>query len=189
MAARADCPKLIRVRRIEKGFDWLPPALVGGLLSFGALRVLLAWAELPRRMASHFGPSGAADGFMSRDGFMLVMALVSGVPVLLSTGVPALIRHMPNEAINMPNRDYWLSPERRERSISRLSFWLGWLAVPIAALLVLVVDLTLRANVGRTGLDMSVFGAGFVAYVGGSAFVLIAMYRDFRVPRGPERAT
>jgi uncharacterized membrane protein len=177
------------MRRIEKGFSWLAPVLVGGLLAFGALRVALVWAELPRRMASHFGPSGAADGFMSRDRFLMVMALVSGVPVLLCAALPALIRHVPSEAINMPNRDYWLSPERRERSLSRLSFWLEWLAVPIAALLVLVVDLTLRANVGRAGLDMSVFGAGFVAYVGGTAFLVIAMLRDFRVPRGPERAT
>jgi hypothetical protein len=140
-------------------------------------------------MASHFGPSGAPDAFMSRDGFVTVMALVCVLPVLLGTALPALIRKMPNAVINMPNKDYWLSPERRERSLSRLSLWLKWLAVPIAALLVLVVDLTLRANLARTGLDMTVFGAGFVAYLGGTAILLIEMYREFRVPTESERAT
>jgi uncharacterized membrane protein len=177
------------MQRSEKGVSWVPLAVVAGLLSFGALRVVLVWPDLPRRMASHFGPSGAADGFMSRDGFVTVMALVGVLPVLLSTALPALIRHMPSDVINMPNRDYWLSPERRERSLSRLVLWVRWLAVPLATLLVLVVDLTIRANVARTGLDMSVFGAGLVAYVGGTAVLLILMYGEFRVPREPERTT
>ena len=61
--------------------------------------------------------------------------------------------------------------------------------MPFAAFLVLVADLTIRANVTRSSLDMSVFAAGLAAFIGLMGVLLIQMYRDFRIPSVPDRAT
>ena len=168
-----------------KGNSRIPLGLVAVILLLAVLRVALAWDALPSRMASHFGASGVADGFMPRDGFMTMMALTCSVPVVLVAVLPPLLRLMPTGLINLPNREYWLSPERREGSLARLVAWLAWFAVPLAAFLALVVELTIRANVTSGGLDMRVFGVGVGLYVAAMAALVISMYRDFRLPASP----
>lgn len=160
----------------------MPIAIVSGFAVFAGLRLATAWSDLPARMASHFGPSGAADRFMARGAFVGFMAAVfCGVALLLLFGVPALIRVVPG-AINLPNRDYWLSPERRERTIATLGAWTRWLAVPVAGLVALVVDLTIRANLARAGLDTTVFTAGLALYLVATGALILGLYREFRLP-------
>jgi len=85
--------------------------------------VTLAWAatQLPDRIATHFGASGAADGWGTREGYLaldiaLSAALVLGLPMLAG-----LLARGSGAGINIPHKDYWLRPENRERFRARLS--------------------------------------------------------------------
>jgi serine/threonine-protein kinase len=162
---------------------WMPLLAAGVLVAATAARVASAWDSLPERMASHFGPGGAPDGFMPRSEFVSVMALVGGGTVLVLTILPQLLRFIPTELINMPNRDYWLAPERRARSLARLGGWMAWFGVLTGALIAVVVELTIRANEAHTGLDMGSFTTLMVVYAVGVAVVLFMLVRQFRVPR------
>jgi serine/threonine-protein kinase len=65
-------------------------------------------------VASHFVTDGAANGFMPKGvyiSFMVLMAL--GLPLLMGI-LLGLGRHLPSSFINLPNRGYWLAPERIE---------------------------------------------------------------------------
>jgi hypothetical protein len=70
--------------------------------------------QLPERVATHFGGTGAPTGWMTRvphEKLMLGFGL--GVPLfvlLVFLGVRAL----GGVGLNIPHRYYWLSPERRE---------------------------------------------------------------------------
>jgi uncharacterized membrane protein len=95
---------------------------------FGTIALLLLFAAvaafvwgtseaLPALVASHFDASGSANGFMPRATYRrLMLALLVFVPLLVAFLPTALIgkggRH-----VSLPNKDYWLAPERREETI------------------------------------------------------------------------
>jgi len=90
------------------------------LLVVTAMSIFATSDALPQTVASHFGGNNLANGWMSRDGyvvFMLCFAL--GVPLFLVLTIGGLPRAMPR-LVNLPNREYWLSGERQKESLDYL---------------------------------------------------------------------
>jgi predicted Ser/Thr protein kinase len=93
------------------------PAIVfGSCYSELLLYVNATHSQLPNRVATHFGPSGAANGWMTRQdhitltcltplGLIAVLALLLGFNMLNP------------QLVNIPNRDYWMAPERRRATM------------------------------------------------------------------------
>src|SRR5664279_3490148 len=83
--------------------------------------VWLTSGELPPVVASHFGPGGTANGFMGKGMYIAVMlAVVVAVPALVGMS-GQLVRVLPVQLVNLPNKQYWLAPERRAATIESLS--------------------------------------------------------------------
>ena len=77
--------------------------------------------QLPDKIATHFGPSGAADGWGTRAGYVafdviLSAALVLGLPMLVT-----LIVAGSGVGLNIPHKEYWLRPENRPQLRGRLT--------------------------------------------------------------------
>ena len=110
---------------------------------------LLLWissSELPPRPATHFNADGHADGWMSREGYLaFVILLPLGLGVLSSFACLAA-RYLPARWINLPRREYWLSPERRAASAALLSRWVAGFACLQLALFAHLHLLTIAAN-------------------------------------------
>jgi hypothetical protein len=53
---------------------------------------------------------------------------------------------MPAAAINLPNKDFWLSPERREETFYFLRTQMAWFGCALLAFLLYVMELVFRAN-------------------------------------------
>ena len=108
------------------------------------------YTGLPQRMASHFGSSGAADGWTSRPAFAAAyVGLVAGMALLyngLAWGLPRL----PASMINLPRRDHWLAPERREETLKDLGRLLTVIGSATVLFLMLVFHLCIRANLDNT---------------------------------------
>lgn len=106
--------------------------------------VTLIWASLhlPERIVTHFGASGAADGWGTRGGYIVFDIVISAALVL---GLPMLVGLFlsgSGAAISIPNKDYWLRPENkpllRERLMNDMLFFggaigllLSWLDIEI----------------------------------------------------------
>ena len=68
---------------------------------------------LPEMVASKFGNGGIARGFMGRSQYMgLMVGLMVGIPLLMLLGLCGLPRQFPRMT-NIPNKTYWIAPERR----------------------------------------------------------------------------
>lgn len=121
------------------------PATVLALMYLALVVALMTTAgELPARVASHFDFSGQADGWMRRPAYLLVtigfgIVFPLMLPVLLSA-----LRWIPTSAVNLPNRDYWLAPERAGETLAYLvrhALWLScWQVGLVIALHLLTVD-------------------------------------------------
>jgi len=90
------------------------------LLVLTAMSIFATSDALPQTVASHFGGNNLANGWMSRDGYVLFMLCFSlGVPLFMVLTIGWLPRFMPR-LVNLPNRDYWLSEERRDEALAYL---------------------------------------------------------------------
>lgn len=124
----------------------LPMGALIALLLAAAGFVHFSSVSLPPVVASHFAAGGAANGFMPRNGYVTLMtALVVGVPLLLA-GVSSLVAFMPVNRINLPNRAYWLAPERVDETMAFLQMHGRYFAVLLAAFLCFVHWLVVLAN-------------------------------------------
>lgn len=141
---------------------------------------------LPERVASHFDAAGRADGWSSRSGFLnLNMVFVAGMGALF-LGVTALINKTPKDAINLPNKDYWLAPERRAATLNTINSQMEWLAAATLALLLGITQLTIEANLAASAaLPAGAFWLLFGSYIFFFVIWLVLLLRTWyaRPPR------
>jgi serine/threonine-protein kinase len=106
----------------------LPKIVYFLMLLMGLLEWMHAYPQLPDRMASHFDFYGRPDGWQPKEAFFLVMAVVVVMTGLTGFLVPVVLAAAPTEFINVPRRDYWLAPGRREETFRFLRTHLEWFA-------------------------------------------------------------
>lgn len=144
-----------------------------------------AWwlsSRLPERVASHFGPSGAPNGWMPRDAFVIFYAVIA---VFLAGSLSVslgIVARTPDARLNLPRKDYWLAPERRAETFAWLEGFLLWFGAGTFVLLLDVFHQVYRFNAGlaRT-LEHPYWSLGFyLAYT--AAWVSAMLGRFYRVP-------
>lgn len=124
----------------------LPRMMYFVLLFSGLLMMAYYYPQMPQRMASHFDAGGRANGWQSREGFFLLTVLVISSSALIGFFAPRQIASQPNNRINLPNRDYWLAPERRERTMNFIAAMMGWFGCGVLFALIAGTYLAMRAN-------------------------------------------
>ncbi len=123
------------------GTPWASAVVVG---SITGISLTADW--LPAHVASHFGASGFASGYTARETYLLFsIAIVVIPPVLVAMTIGLSLRYFP-QFLNLPNRDYWLAPERRDDTAAYLTVHAAWLAALLAALALATHVLVVRAN-------------------------------------------
>lgn len=148
------------------------------------LQHLFYWRHLPQRVATHFGPGGEPNDWMDRTSSVLVSGGFQLFFPLLLVSVVRLLRWIPNGFINIPHREYWLAPERRESSLEWLELPMAGIAGLVAALMMVLSHLTFRANAGAGKLEEFPFFVCLAMHLGGTAWLVIRILRHFgRVPQ------
>jgi hypothetical protein len=105
--------------------------------------------QLPARVASHFNAAGVPDGWMHRASYLWSMAGMAVGMAAFLVGIFFSIRFFPPSLINLPHRDYWLAPDRRQETIEFMFRAGVWLATFEAAFLFAVHRLVVAANSSR----------------------------------------
>ena len=153
------------------------------VLAGAALFVTQTGQTLPDIVATHFGASGAANGFMTRSfyvRFMLVFVVL--LPLSLSFLINRVLR-LPNTRVNIPNREYWLAPERRAGTVELLRRHMRFFGVLLVAFLCYVHWLVVQANrVAPPTLDSSRFTGGLAAFMVALISWIVVLRRNFRRP-------
>ena len=149
--------------------------------------IVLAIAEgihyfplLPERVASHFGASGAANGWMTKPQFFTIYAVLLLPALAVEFWVARRIARTNGAKLNMPNKEYWLAPERRTATFTYFEKFFAWYGCALLALEVFVMGLAMRANLDYppqlpTGPTVS----ALVVFALFNVVALIAMFRRF----------
>jgi uncharacterized membrane protein len=152
------------------------------LLLFAILFVTGTSSELPVTVASHFDAAGQPNGFMSRSGYIrFVLCLAVGLPV----AVVAILTTVYSRATDMklPNREYWLAPQRLDRTRAFLVAHGVWFGSLLVTLVCCVHWLELGANrLQPPHLSNQTFAAVLVAFLIATAAWISALMFAFRRP-------
>ena len=162
-------------------FAWLFLVLC---LAAAAMFIVATVPALPPRVASHFGISNAANGFMTRGDYLTFMlSFALAFPLFLAAVIGLVPRMLPN-MINLPNRDYWLDPKRRDATLDALSAhgaWLGSLAALFAAAIHYVLLVANQSSPPYLPADL--FRMLLVGFLVAIALWIATLYLRFRIVR------
>jgi len=159
----------------------LPRILYMVLALVGLLLAAYYYPRMPLRMASHFAGDGRPNGWQPREAFFLIMFVVGSLSAIIAFFAPWRIASQPNARINLPNRDYWLAPERRAQTMNYISAFMAWLGCGVLFLLISGTFLAMQANLAPDGrLNSPALVAAIVVFLLSLMVGLIRFIRHFQ---------
>lgn len=147
------------------------------------VQVPLSLDQLPALIATHFDGAGNPNGWMTPKQLLLFWSGLIGFMVATFLGTPILTSRLSDRWINLPRKDYWLAPERRQQTLDRVAVFGLAAGCVCMAFLVVTIRLLLRANLdGTQHLDGHFiwYTLAFVALLVASSIAFTA--RFYRVP-------
>lgn len=124
----------------------LPRFLFGLLVVAAAVQGFHYYPQLGERLASHFDEADTPNGWQTKTAFFSFYVGGIVLATVLVFGIPKIISAMPASLINLPNKDYWLAPERRAGTLAYLTNFFSWFGTATLFVMVAAFELALRAN-------------------------------------------
>ena len=149
-----------------------------GLVLVSLVEAARQWNSAPGLVPSHFDAAGHPNAWSSRDEFFTLQVAVTLGVAALFIGTAWLLKFTPATLINLPNKRYWLAPERREETMDRLASSFEVFACATVLLLLVIFELTSRASRGGT-LATKYFMPVLVSYLAFSAGWTVVLIRTF----------
>jgi len=162
----------------------IPRFLFAAILLSAIAQCVHDFPLLPDRVASHFAASGIPNGWMTKTQFFVMYALVLLPALAIEFWVSHRIANKPDAKLNLPNKEYWLAPERRAGTFAYFEAFFAWYGCVFLLVVVFAMGLAMRANFEApprlpTGPIISDI-AGFILY---NVVAVVAMLRRFSTAR------
>lgn len=107
------------------------------------------YERLPAVVPSHFGLSGEADAWSGKSSLIGGYVLAVSLCGILFGSAGAMTARMPVSLINLPNKDYWLSNERKAETLSFLNIFMLLFGSATLGLLFFTFHQAFRVSLGR----------------------------------------
>ncbi|MEA3409857.1 MAG: DUF1648 domain-containing protein [Candidatus Eisenbacteria bacterium] len=168
--------------------DRTPMTILLLLAAVAAVQMVHYYPLLPERLAVHFGASGEPNGWSSKGEFMVLFGAMEAFFVLFGVGLAFALDRIPVALINVRNKDYWFSPERREESLEFLKNRILWIETATLGFLVALAQILFRENLGDAPPRLSGdFWYVMIVFVVAVLWLALQIVLRFRPPK--ERAS
>lgn len=140
---------------------------------------LYYYPKLPDRVAQHFGSSGEPDAWGSKMEFVIIYMATVFFTAGIFLGIGLALPKIPNWAINIPNKDYWLSsPQRRKQTFDSMVPQLLWIGSLTLVYMLDIFHQAFQVQLGRAAsLDHGLIST--VVYLGLIIIWSVALVRQF----------
>ena len=151
------------------------PAIVFiAVVIFAIVIPIIYYPKMPAQVASHFNASGNADGWSTRNSFLLIQIATTIFTALIFGICGFFVTKFPKSMMNIPNKDYWLSEEKKEETYILFQKFLFWFGSMTLGFVTLVFMEALRANLDGS----KSMGENFWIYLG--VFLLFTFYYSIK---------
>jgi uncharacterized membrane protein len=120
------------------------------LIVFFVLQCYFYYSQLPDPLATNFDAAGEANGWSSKSAFIAVYILMVAIFAATFLLLPRYVCRIPTAYVSMPNKEYWLAPERREDTFAFLSYQMLVIGNATMVFLICIIQLVIEANVSGT---------------------------------------
>lgn len=176
-----DCPFALCFHLLNMKSSRLPLITFVGLLIGFFAYLALSVGQLPQSVATHFDADGNPNQWMSRGTHLQSLAFFGALVPLGELGLFYSMRFFGSKRINIPNREYWLAPERREATMLFFFNHGIWLACVTVMFMGLLQWSILKANATQPAhldLFMVLLPTGaFFAFVAGWIAILFVRFK------------
>lgn len=160
-----------------------PVLVILVLLALGAIQLAHYVPRLPETVAVHFDTSGAPNSWNSRTQFAITLASLEVLMAVIGLAGALLMKRIPASMLNIPNREFWLAPERREKTISFVAEQLVWIEAITLAFVLVVGQAVILAHLRAGPPELSRSFLLVLPVLGlALAFVLIRILKRFGRP-------
>ncbi|MCP4878861.1 MAG: DUF1648 domain-containing protein [Gammaproteobacteria bacterium] len=161
--------------------NWLRRIFLA-LVAAAIAQIIYYYPQMPEVVASHFDGLGAPNDWSSRNGFFGIYAAILLMLIGIFIFVPGWSEKRASFGMKIPHRDYWLAPERIEKTKLFFRRQMMIMGIVHLALAIYAIQLAILANFDQQPrLHTSIgwaLGLYFVFLIGW----LIHFYLHFRKP-------
>ena len=150
------------------------------LLAVAVVQSVYFYPQLPDTVASHFDGRGIPNGWMSKQVFCGIYLGIMILMVVIFHAIPKF----PNQLRNIPNRDYWMSPERKEETMRYIDNVTPRMGIATMLLFIYVFHYAIEANLSPDPVLSGNVGWALILY-----FIFVAVWlfkflrRFWRIPQ------
>ncbi len=152
------------------------------LVTLAAVQVAYYYPRLPATVASHFDGLGAPNDWSGKGGFFALYIAIVFMLIGVFDLMPRWSGARPRFGMKIPNRDYWLAPERIDATRAFFRRQMMLMGVAHMALAVYAIQLAIVANFAAEPRLHPSIGWALGAYFVFLAGWLIHLHRHFRKP-------
>ena len=144
------------------------------------VQTIYYYPKIPDVVASHFDGLGDPNGWSSKLLFFGIYAAAILLTIFIFVIVPGLVAKSSGKGLKIPNKSYWLAPERQHGTIKFYRTHFLYFGIANLLLAIFVIQLVILANFKeQPRLDRSIVWA-LILYFIFVALWLIRFYTKFR---------
>lgn len=157
-------------------YSW-PKLLYGVLLIVLVTMMSLTLETLPDPFVTHFNSANEADRWMTHTQYWLTQALISiGTPAIIVVLLSFSTR-LPSYLINLPNKDYWLHPDRQAQTQQKTVTLAWWMA---CILIAFAIGIHYNLVLANQSAPPALNGKVLAATIGGFALALVLWLKQLK---------
>jgi uncharacterized membrane protein len=151
------------------------------LLALAAVQIAYYYPQLPATLASHFNGAGTPNSWQPKQAFFAIYGLVMVLLVAVYLLVPRVIFMLPPELVNLPNKAYWLSPQRRGETHEFLVDHFALFGAATLTLTIVVFQFAILANLPGNAPSMPPgIWVLLLVYLAFTAMWIVKLFLKFR---------
>ncbi len=160
------------------------PYIISLIAFAGFIIRAIYWLPLmPDKIAIHYGFNGTADNWGNKMEFIILMGGLMLFLGMLFFGLSALMTRLPDTMINLPNKEYWLAPERRETSLNTVAQLMKDIGSRTLLFFAVIFEITCRSNASLSlQIDTQLFFIVFGMYLFAVIVSIVYFVKQFSKP-------
>ena len=143
------------------------------LFAIAVTQSIYFYPQMPDTVASHFDRRGIPNGWMSKQMFFTIYLGIMAFMIVIFHLIPKF----PKQLTNIPNRDYWLAPERREETVRYIDNVAPRLGIATMLLFIYVFQYAMEANLMPEPVLSGNVGWAIILFI---IFIVIWMFKFLR---------